>query len=127
MGKKEVKAKQGDGECIFCKIGRGEIPCRKVLENDNFIVFYDVNPRTKGHCLIVPKKHFKTILDMPSSLYGEFLETAKEAAFKLLKEHRAEGFNLVLNNFEVAGQVVGHVHMHLMPRYKDDGFKLCVG
>ena len=109
-------------DCIFCKIVGGDIPCDMVLESDNFIVIKDVNPKTTGHSLVISKKHFKTLLDMPGSLFGEFLETAKEASFKLLKENNAEGFNLIMNNFEVSGQVVPHVHLHIIPRKKDDGF-----
>lgn len=108
-------------ECVFCKIVKGKIPTEFVLESDNFIVFSDANPKVEGHSLVVPKNHYETLLDVPDSLMGEFLETAKEAAFKLIKEHDAEGFNLVMNNFEVAGQVVGHVHLHILPRKKGDG------
>ena len=108
-------------DCIFCKIVRGEIPAEKVLESANFIVIKDANPKTKGHSLVIPKKHYKTLLDVPDSLMGEFLETAKEVAFKLLKENKAEGFNLLMSNFEVAQQEVPHVHLHIVPRTKGDG------
>lgn len=113
-------------DCVFCKIAKGEIPSEKVFENGNFIVIKDVHPRTRGHSLVIPKKHYRTLLDMPCSLYGEFLEVTKESAFKLLKQEKAEGFNLVMNNFKPAGQIVEHVHLHIIPRTNEDGFKLNV-
>jgi len=113
-------------DCIFCKIAKGEIPSERILETDNFFAVKDINPKTKGHSLVISKKHYQTILDMPSSLLGEFLEAGKELALKLLKEENAEGFNLVINNYRVAGQLVPHAHLHVLPRKKDDGFRMNV-
>ena len=113
-------------DCIFCKIAKGEIKSEKILETDNFFAIKDINPKTKGHSLIVSRKHYATMLDMPASLLGEFLETAKQRALKLMEEEKAEGFNLVVNNYEVAGQLVPHVHLHILPRKKNDGFKVNV-
>lgn len=113
-------------DCIFCKIANGEIKNEKILETDNFFAIKDINPKTKGHSLVIAKKHYKILLDMPSSLLGEFLETAKQLALKLLEEEKAEGFNVVMNNYEVAGQLVPHVHIHILPRKKDDGFRISV-
>ena len=113
-------------DCIFCKIVKGEIPAEKIFESNNFIVIKDANPKTEGHSLVIPKEHYKTFLDMPASLFGEFLETAKEAVFKLLQQENAEGFNLVMNNYEVAGQIIPHAHLHILPRKKGDGFKMNV-
>ena len=109
-------------ECIFCKIVKGEIKSEKILETDNFFVIKDINAKTKGHSLVIPKKHYGTLLDVPASLLGEFLETAKKLALKLLDEEKADGFNLIMNNYKVAGQLVPHVHMHVLPRTKGDGF-----
>jgi len=111
------------GDCIFCKIASGEVDAEKILENDNFLVIKDIKPRTKGHLLVISKKHYHTLFDMPSSLFGEFLETAKEAAFKILQQEKAKGFNLIMNNFEIAGQLVPHVHLHILPRYEKNGSK----
>ena len=112
-------------DCVFCKIAKGEIKAEKILENDNFFVIDDANPKTKGHCLVIAKKHYKTILDIPSTLGTELLSLIKESAIKKLKENKAEGFNMIMNNFETAGQVVHHAHIHIIPRYKKDGFKIC--
>lgn len=118
--------KDNEKDCIFCKIYRGEIPTEKILETDNFFAIKDINPKTKGHSLIISKKHYQTLLDMPSSLLGELLETGKNLALRLLKEEKAEGFNLVINNYGAAGQLVPHVHMHILPRKKNDGFRMNV-
>ncbi len=106
--------------CVFCKIAKGEIPCEKVYENDNFLAIMDANPAIDGHSLVISKKHFGTILDMPNSLGPELLDCIKKTALKLINEEKAEGFNVVNNSFECAGQIVNHVHFHIFPRRKDD-------
>ena len=126
MAEEKVKEDHILEECIFCKIAKGEIPTQKILESENFFAIKDIHPKTQGHSLIISKKHYRTLLDMPSSLLGEFLETGKGLALKLLKEEKAEGFNLVVNNYKVAGQLVPHVHLHILPRKKDDGFRMNV-
>ena len=110
-------------DCIFCKIAKGEIEVKKIVENDNFLVFPDANPKIEGHCLIIPKKHFTNILDLPSNLGSELLDIIKEVAEIKIKEG-FEGFNLVQNNGGVAGQEVLHTHLHFLPRKKGDGFNL---
>ena len=113
----------GKKDCVFCKIVSGEIPCEKIWEDDNFVCFPDANPKVEGHCLIISKAHFVNIMDLPASLGGEFVDVIKRVAEIKFKEG-AEGFNLVMNNFECAGQVVNHAHVHLLPRKKGDGFNL---
>jgi histidine triad (HIT) family protein len=108
--------------CIFCKIVKGEIPAEIIYESDNFIAIPDAHPKTKGHTLIITKKHFTNIIDMPDSLGSELLEVVKKVGEKKIKDG-AHGFNLVNNCGEAAGQVVMHVHFHLMPRKK--GEKVC--
>ena len=108
--------------CVFCKIVRGEISSEKILENEDFIVIKDVNPKIEGHSLIIPKEHYETILDLPPSLYKKFLGTTKEAIDKL----RATNSNLVINNGRFAGQLIPHIHLHILPRKKGDGFRLNV-
>lgn len=110
--------------CVFCKIAGGEIPCDKIYENKNFITFFDANPRADGHTLVVPKRHFKTILDMPNSLGTELLDAIKNAALDLIKKGKAEGFNVIMNNYKVAGQIVEHAHFHIIPRKGKDGLKI---
>jgi len=90
-------------DCIFCKIVSGEIPSEKVHESENFIVIKDVNPKVEGHSLVISKEHYETFLDLPASLYEEFLKTAKSAVDKLLGELDVADFNLIVNNGEVLG------------------------
>ena len=107
--------------CIFCKIAKAEIPCEKIYENDNFFSVPDVNPKIKGHSLIISKKHFETCLDLPSSLGTEFLDCVKKTSLKIMEKEHADGFNVINNNFECAGQVVNHFHVHILPRKDGDG------
>ncbi len=107
-------------DCIFCKIVKGEISVEKIYENDNFFSTLDTNPKVKGHTLIISKKHFENILELPNALASELLDCIKETAIMLMKKYNAEGFNVMNNNFESAGQVVSHFHFHILPRRKDD-------
>ena len=109
-------------ECVFCKIIRGEIPCEKILESESFIVIKDANPRVEGHLLVIPREHYEGFLGMPLELYGEFLETAK----KVIERLGVKEFNLVVNNGRVAGQLISHTHLHILPRKEGDGFRLNV-
>jgi|TARA_Y100000031_G_scaffold110060_1_gene121094 histidine triad (HIT) family protein len=109
-------------DCIFCKIEK-ENSEKKIYENDSFFSIYDINPLVEGHSLVISKKHFKTTLDVQNSLGPELLDCIKNTALKLIKEKNIEGFNVVNNNFEVAGQAVPHVHFHIIPRKKGDELK----
>lgn len=106
-------------DCIFCKIARGEIPTKIILESENFIAFPDKNPKTDGHTLIVSKKHFVNMIDLPADLASEIVGMVKNI-FEIRQKQGAEGFNLVMNNFPAAGQVVMHAHLHFLPRKKGD-------
>lgn len=111
-------------ECIFCKIAQGKIPAKKVAESNNFVAILDANPKTEGHTLIIPKKHFVTLLDIPNKLGEEFLKFTKDVAEHLMEKKKGDGFNLLMNNLEVAGQVVMHAHIHIIPRNDGDGLKI---
>jgi len=108
-------------DCIFCKIVKGEIPSEKILENENFLAFLDIHPEVEGHTLVVPKEHFETILDFDSSLSKELIDFIKEVYEILNKKFNSTGFNLVQNNFKSAGQIVDHIHFHILPRRENDG------
>ena len=110
-------------DCIFCKISLGEINAPRIYENDNFFSIPDANPLVEGHSLVISKKHFETILDIPNTLGPELLECIKKTSEILIKKYNYEGFNVVNNNFESAGQIVKHVHFHIIPRKKGDGLK----
>lgn len=107
--------------CVFCKIARGEIPAKVVYENSKIIAFLDINPRNEGHTLVIPKAHYQSLLDMPEEILSELLIVAKELCEKMKNKLQAKGFNLVINIGKVAGQEVPHFHLHIIPRYPDDG------
>lgn len=112
--------------CMFCKIVRGEISSQKVYDDKNFIGILDINPIVMGHTLIISKKHFRNLLDMPISLGSEFLEAIKRVSLKLIEDKKADGINVLSNNENVAGQLVLHTHIHIIPRKKGDGLKSIV-
>jgi histidine triad (HIT) family protein len=108
-------------DCIFCKIVKGEIPAKKIYDDDNFIGILDVKPKAEGHALIIPKKHYRNLLDMPATLGTELMEAVKSIGLDIIKHKKGEGFNLIVNNEPAAGQVVFHSHLHLIPRKHGDG------
>lgn len=107
--------------CLFCKITKKEIPSEIIDEDDRFIAMLDINPVNKGHTLIIPKKHYLNIKDMEEPELSEYMKWAKKIATKLTKILGCEGFNILINNEKAAGQAIFHSHMHIIPRYKDDG------
>ncbi len=111
-------------ECIFCKIAKGEIPSATLYEDEDFRVILDLGPASKGHALVLPKKHAKNIYELPDDIASKVFVIAKKTAVKLRDVLECEGFNIVQNNGEIAGQTVFHFHMHLIPRYPGDGVKL---
>jgi histidine triad (HIT) family protein len=113
-----------DDNCIFCKIANGEIPSRTIYEDDDFRVILDLAPATKGHALILPKEHFKNLYEISDDTAAKVLPLAKKMAEKMTNRLGCEGFNLIQNNNEIAGQSVFHFHMHLIPRYTDDNQNL---
>ncbi|MFN2342447.1 MAG: HIT family protein [Desulfonatronovibrio sp.] len=111
-------------QCIFCQIVQGKVPCVRVYEDHNVLAFLDIAPVKKGHTLIIPKKHVVNIMDIPSDIAAELHGVIKKVGKGLLEGLNADGFNLGMNNFEAAGQLVMHAHYHLIPRYKNDGLRL---
>lgn len=106
-----------DDNCIFCKLANGDIPTNSIYEDDDFKIILDASPATKGHALILPKQHYANIFEIED----ETLAKAAKLAKKIMTHEKdvlgCEGYNLVQNNGEVAGQTVFHFHMHLIPRY----------
>lgn len=105
-------------DCIFCKLANGEIPTAKLYEDDDFTVILDAGPATLGHCLILPKAHYANIYEMPEDLVAKAFVLAKKIATQMTRAMNCDGFNIVQNNGETAGQSVFHFHIHLIPRYK---------
>lgn len=107
-------------ECIFCKIANGEIPSSTIYEDEDFRVFLDLNPATRGHALLVPKEHFDNLFELEDELCEKAVVLAKKLAGRMKRVLGCDGFNLVQNNGEAAGQTVFHFHLHLIPRYEND-------
>ena len=115
---------ESKNDCVFCKIVKGEIPTKRIYENTNFIAFPDANPRVRGHSLVMPKKHVEDFLGLDKE-YGESLVDAiKNTAKKVMKDNRAKGFNIINNNSRVAGQIVEHLHFHIIPRKEGDSVRV---
>ena len=109
--------------CIFCKIVAGEIPCYKIAETDNVLAFLDVMPITRGHLLIIPKKHIELIYDAEPEIMAEVMSVATKISAVAKKNLNCDGMNLLLNTEKYAGQIVPHIHLHLIPRFLDDNIK----
>lgn len=110
--------------CIFCKIANGEIPSKTLYEDETFRVILDVGPATRGHALILPKNHFANLCELPEETAADAMKLARRMAALMTEKLSCDGLNLVQNNGETAGQTVFHFHMHLIPRYGDDGQKI---
>ncbi|MFO7727711.1 MAG: HIT family protein [Desulfonatronovibrio sp.] len=111
-------------DCIFCQIVRGDVPCTRVYETEEILAFLDISPVAKGHTLIIPKKHVVNILDLPADTAPALQKALQKVGTGLIRGLKADGFNLGMNNFEAAGQLVMHAHYHLIPRFTGDGLKL---
>ena len=110
-----------DKECIICKIANGDIPSKELYEDDEFKVILDLGPATRGHALILPKNHYANLYELPDGEASKVMLLAKKMAGQMTKKLGCDAFNLVQNNGQAAGQTVFHFHLHLIPRYKDDG------
>lgn len=108
-------------DCVFCKIVAGEIPCYKVYEDDDFLAFLDMYPVNNGHTLVIPKKHYDNIFELPENVASKYFVVVKKIAEIVKKIMNADGINIGMNNLPAAGQVVFHSHIHVIPRFKNDG------
>ena len=108
-------------DCIFCKIANGEIPSATLYEDDEFRVILDLGPATKGHALIIPKAHYADLTEIPEELAGKSMILAKKIIAAMKPALGCDGYNVVQNNGEAAGQTVFHYHVHLIPRRTSDG------
>ena len=113
--------------CIFCDIVRGLAPASRIYEDEHTLAFLDINPVNPGHTLIIPKEHHETLLDIPDHLMGPLSVATRRVAAALLAATGAGGFNLMMNNYAVAGQLIPHAHLHLIPRHPGDGLLLWAG
>lgn len=111
--------------CIFCKIIKGDIPGVKVYEDEHVLAFLDLSQATKGHTLVIPKKHVENVFSLDEETAAQLFSVVPKVSNALVKAFDAKGLNIVNNNREVAGQSVFHYHIHLIPRYgSKDGFQV---
>ncbi len=106
--------------CIFCKIVSGDIPSSVLYEDEDFKAIMDISPASRGHVIILSKKHFDNLFDLEDDVAARLLIVARKLAMAMKEELNCDGINLLQNNGEAAGQSVFHIHFHLIPRYKDD-------
>ena len=107
-------------DCIFCKIVKGDIPSKKLYEDEDFLVILDLQPATKGHALILPKEHAENLYVLSQETASKALILAKKMAVKMVEKLHCDGLNLVQNNGEIAGQTISHFHIHVIPRKEGD-------
>jgi len=111
-------------ECIFCKIIDGEIPAVKVLDEELVVAFMDINPSTKGHMLVVPKNHAENIFEIPESDLVALIKAVKRCAKAVKEALKAEGITILQLNGTASDQIVPHLHIHIIPRWKNDGLPI---
>lgn len=115
-----MKGNKKMSDCIFCKIAAGEIPSATLYEDENFRVILDLGPATYGHALILPKQHYANLMEVSDELAGKSMILAKKVVTAMTGLLPCDGYNVVQNNGEAAGQTVFHYHVHLIPRYRND-------
>lgn len=109
--------------CIFCKIVAGAIPCARLYEDEDVLAFMDIGPIVPGHALVIPKSHYECLTDLPVTLLGQVMAVVQRVAAAQLAGLRADGVNLHQSNGACAGQVVPHMHVHVIPRFDRDGHR----
>ncbi len=109
-------------DCLFCQIIKGDIPSHTVYEDEYTYAFLDINPVSRGHTLVIPKTHAETLTEMDAETTEAVFRTVRQLSDRIDSALDPEGFNLLQNNGAAAGQEVEHVHVHIIPRYADDGF-----
>ncbi len=110
-------------DCLFCRIINKEIASLIVYEDKNVIAFLDVNPVNLGHTLVLPKKHVDNLLSMDNKTINSVFQAVRDVSRAVMQATKAQGFNVEINNYRVAGQLVDHAHVHIVPRFEGDGLK----
>ena len=116
-----------NGDCVFCKIARGEAWAARVYEDGEHVAFMDIRPMSVGHTLVTPKKHYAYIYEMPDEEVGRLYSVAAKVAKAVKQSLNPPGLNLLQNNGSAAGQVIFHVHVHVIPRHEGDAGKFKSG
>ncbi len=106
--------------CVFCKIVKGEIPCHRIAKGEGYLAFLDIHPAAEGHTVVIPTKHAETIFDLSEQENALLMQAVVKVMAKLDKLH-PDGFNVGWNHNAAGGQVVPHLHLHILPRFNGDG------
>lgn len=114
-------------DCLFCKIVKGEIPARKIYEDEHSFAFLDINPVNPGHTLLLPKEHSRNILEISDETFSKIAPVLKKLSVAVKKGVRADGINIHINNEAPAGQAIFHTHFHIIPRFSNDGIRMWHG
>lgn len=107
--------------CIFCRIVRGEAPAHVLHEDEHTLAFLDVHPLVEGHTMVIPKAHYETLEDLPPKLVGQVFKAVQKVSRAMRQALGAQATTIGINNGRAAGQVVPHLHVHIVPRYSNDG------
>lgn len=110
-------------DCLFCKIIKGDIPATKVYEDDKVVAFLDINPVNPGHTLVVTKKHYEDFLSCEDDVLENLVIAMKKVANAITEALELKGFNIEQNNGSIAGQIIPHLHFHIIPRNENDGLR----
>lgn len=108
-------------DCLFCKIVNEEVPSAKIYKDGDVIAFLDIFPISKGHTIVVPREHNSTFIDFPDDRIERFFTVLKQLTINIKNKLNADGINILQNNFSAAGQIIYHMHFHIIPRWIDDG------
>ncbi len=111
-------------DCVFCKIISGDFDSAKVFEDNHIFAFLDVNPVTWGHTLVVPKKHYENLFDVDEETLTKVMVATKHIAKRVKNVLQADGVRISQSNGKEAGQAIFHFHVHIIPRYQDDGVSM---
>jgi len=109
-------------DCVFCKIIKGEIPCTRLYEDQDVLAFMDIHPVVKGHALVIPKTHHNPLMETPPEVLQKLITVVQRIAQAQMKGLQADGINVSQANGAIAGQVVPHIHFHVIPRFTTDGY-----
>ncbi|MBN1585418.1 HIT family protein [Candidatus Uhrbacteria bacterium] len=110
-------------DCIFCRIVAGEIPSERIYEDSDHLAFMDIQPVNMGHVLVIPKDHYGCVAEMPEGAVARLFAVANRVALKVQEAVPSDGYILTVNNGQAAGQLVFHTHVHVIPRFRDDGLR----
>lgn len=111
-------------ECVFCKIVNSELPSYKVYEDENSLAFLDISPVTPGHTLVISKKHYSNLEDIPENDLCELIKSVKKIGKSIKAGLGVSGYNMTENNDPIAGQIIPHIHFHIIPRRDGDNIHL---